>query len=272
MKSLQKTIEDFHEYVIGCKKDIQKEIAGPNRTFKQTRLDVYTSGYYLRLLEILANDFPALKKIVGDELFEHLGTAYLIRHPSRSFSVRHIGAQLEEFLESDASVEVFFNNEDIDLLMLLEMARFEWALESATVAKDGDQLTFAEVSAIAPEQWNSLKLSTHPSLTIHHFLYPIPAFWRHLLQGNPENPDLVINGKRTHWLIWRFNRQSYFRSVDDLQLEMIHLIQSGKDFSQICEALCEHLDEEKVIPFIAESLRVWIEEGIFSSFSVVDTP
>ena len=269
MTSLQDTIENFHAYIIEHNKKIQKEIAGPNLAFKKMRLAVYSDGYFLRLLEILANDFPAVKKIMGDDLFEELCGAYLAYYPSHSFSVRHIGAQLEKFLKEDAGIAIFANT-NIDSLMLVEMARFEWALESATVAKDGDQLTFAEVSIIAPEQWDSLKLSTHPSLVIHDFHYSIPAFWQHLLQTHPEKPILVPQEKQTHWLIWRFNRQSYFRSVDDLQLKMIHLIQSEKDFSQICEALCEHMDEEKIILFVAKSLRVWIEEGIFSSFSVLD--
>lgn len=257
MTSLRTTIENFHAYIMEKSVDIEQEIVGANQDFKDTRLGVYHEGYFLRLLDVLSRDFPAVKKLLGTEKFEELGCAYIRQSPSTYFSVRYVGAQFAQFLA---------DTPDLDPT-LAEMAQFEWALENVIDAKDAPAVTFEEMTTITPENWSILKFKIHPSLSLLPLHYPTPPLWQHILQ-NTEKPDMQRAKKPVHWLIWRFDRKSFFRPLDANQLFMIRSIQKGKTFSDVCTGLCKYLEEDKVISFAASTLRTWITEGIFSAFMI----
>src|SRR5580698_3157980 len=100
MTSLRETIEGFHAYILEKDSAIEKNIVGDTSDFKHTRLGVYQEGYFLRLLEILGKEFPAVKRLAGDEQFDQLGRNYILSFPSHSYSVRYVGQHFSEFLAS----------------------------------------------------------------------------------------------------------------------------------------------------------------------------
>lgn len=257
MTSLRTTIENFHDYIMEKSTEIEQEIVGVDPNFKDVRLAVYHEGYFLRLLGGLSRDFPAVKKLLGEDTFEELGCAYIRRFPSTHFSVRYLGQHFAQFLADSPGIDP----------TVPEMAAFEWALESVIDAKDAPALTFEEMTTITPENWSILKFKTHPSLKIIPLHYPTPTLWQHLLHA-AEKPAIHRQKRPVHWLIWRFNCKSYFRSLDANQLFMMRNIQKGKTFSDVCTGLCKYLEEEKIISFAASTLRAWITEGIFSAFMI----
>ena len=62
------------------------------------RLNVYASGYRMRLLECLSADFPALEQFLGKDLFRRFGEAFLNEHPSRSYTLSELGTPFADFL------------------------------------------------------------------------------------------------------------------------------------------------------------------------------
>jgi len=63
------------------------------------RLELYHRQYWYRVLDSLAEDFPVLRRMAGDELFWELIEQYLLGRPSRSFTLRHLGEEFAGFLE-----------------------------------------------------------------------------------------------------------------------------------------------------------------------------
>ena len=62
------------------------------------RLELYHRQYWFRLLDSIDEDFPALKRLLGKENFWRLIEAYLEPVPSRSFTLRHLGSGLADFM------------------------------------------------------------------------------------------------------------------------------------------------------------------------------
>src|SRR5947207_3445643 len=62
------------------------------------RLEIYNRQYWWRLMSSLAEDFPGLQAILGNRRFEALCEAYLVARPSRSFTLRNLGRDLEPWL------------------------------------------------------------------------------------------------------------------------------------------------------------------------------
>src|SRR5579863_113528 len=51
------------------------------------RIEIYSTMYYLRLVEILEGDFQAVRHAVGEERFTELARDYITEHPSRYYDL-----------------------------------------------------------------------------------------------------------------------------------------------------------------------------------------
>lgn len=71
---------------------------GPSLTSAE-RLELYHRQYWFRILDSLAEDFPVLRRMAGDEIFWELIEAYLLERPSRSFTLRHLGEAFADFID-----------------------------------------------------------------------------------------------------------------------------------------------------------------------------
>ena len=56
------------------------------------RLEIYNRQYWFRVLGGMAEDFPGLRAVLGEQRFESMCKAYLTECPSRSFTLRNLGA------------------------------------------------------------------------------------------------------------------------------------------------------------------------------------
>ncbi|RYD86949.1 MAG: DUF2063 domain-containing protein, partial [Sphingobacteriales bacterium] len=96
----------------------------------QTRLNVYSQGYIARLLDCLYADYPACKKFMGDEVFNSFARAYLMYHPSTSFTLYDLGKAFPDFL--DKTKPKFDDGTDTAYFDIpAELARLERAKQHA---------------------------------------------------------------------------------------------------------------------------------------------
>ncbi len=71
----------------------------PNQVLSAAeRLELYHRQYWYRILDSLAEDFPVLRKMSGDQVFWDLIEQYLLTRPSQSFTLRHLGEGFAVFL------------------------------------------------------------------------------------------------------------------------------------------------------------------------------
>ena len=102
-------------------------IAPNSRLTAFERLEIYNRQYWYRVLGALAEDFPALRALVGERRFEALSIAYLAEHPSRSFTLRNLGSKLPEWLAAHPEHTGRRHRLAVDL------ARIEWALSKRSM-------------------------------------------------------------------------------------------------------------------------------------------
>jgi len=98
------------------------EFIRPNaRLTSVERLEFYSRSYWFRVLDSLADDFPGLRAILGQFAFNRLSRAYLTDCPSRSFTLRNLGARLEGWLRTNQCYAGHMPS------LALDMAKLEWA-------------------------------------------------------------------------------------------------------------------------------------------------
>ncbi|HSC46448.1 MAG TPA: DNA-binding domain-containing protein, partial [Gammaproteobacteria bacterium] len=145
MSALLKLERSFQDCVLAGNHDMAGQVVGTASASAEERVGIYVDAYRLRLLEILEDNYPGLRVLVGDEVFDRLGRSYIDAHPSIHPSVRWFSRHLEEFLKTTAPYAGH--------PYLAEMAAFEWAQSMVFDAADAAQVAIEEMTVVAPDQW-----------------------------------------------------------------------------------------------------------------------
>ncbi|HZR35974.1 MAG TPA: DNA-binding domain-containing protein [Nevskia sp.] len=218
-----------------------------------TRLAVYADAYRLRLLEVLGNDYPALRAVAGVERFEALGRAYIEAHPSDTPSVRWFGRHLPEFLRSGGG-------ERHELLA--ELAAFEWAQGEVFDAPDAPALELAAVAAVPPESWPEMRLLLQPALRRLDLRWNVTE----LVQAQEAQRDLPQarrSADAVHWLLWRdAGLDIRWRSLGEDEAAALDAARDGASFGAVCELLCQWVQAEDAAMHAAGLLKRWIFDGL----------
>jgi hypothetical protein len=145
------------------------------------RLDVYRSAYRSRLVECLADDYPALRHALGEEAFERLCHAYIAAHPSRSPSLNVFGRLLPRFVRGHDALQGGF---------LSDLARLEWALVEAVHAPSSDAVSPEVVAQVPTEAWEGVRLLPCVWYAWLDFDYPADAYYQAFREDlDPALPD-----------------------------------------------------------------------------------
>jgi hypothetical protein len=126
------------------------------------RLEIYNRQYWYRILSALAEDFPALRAVVGSDAFDALSVAYLTAHPSHSFSLRNLGSKLPDWLASNPGFAGRRHR------LAVDVARIEWAFVESFDSADHDPLTLGQIATLDA----SSRLALQPHLQLIGLDYP----------------------------------------------------------------------------------------------------
>jgi hypothetical protein len=126
------------------------------------RLEIYNRQYWYRVLSALAEDFPALRAVVGSTAFEALSIAYLTAHPSKSFSLRNLGSKLADWLAANPQYAGRRHR------LAVDVTRIEWAFVESFDNADHDPLTLEQIATLDA----SSRLALQPHLQLITLDYP----------------------------------------------------------------------------------------------------
>jgi hypothetical protein len=138
-------------------------VAPNSRLTPFERLEIYNRQYWFRVLGALAEDFPALRSVVGGRAFEAMSVAYLTAYPNRSFTLRNLGSHFGDWLAANPQ----FAGRRARLAE--DVARIEWAFVEAFDNAEREPLTLEEISTLDGDS----RLSLQPHLRLIELEYPI---------------------------------------------------------------------------------------------------
>ena len=251
MSDLGELQEDFTRYLLDQPNAMAERAQGSRRADVGLMLNVYRHAYAARLLEVLATDYPKLKALAGEAMFDQLGRAYIAAHPSRSFSARWFGGELPGFLAATSP----FSEQPA----LAAMATFEWALATAFDAADAPAEPLAALAAVPPTAWPGMRLHPHPTLVRIDLVVDVPGVWRRLDRGEAAGAIPEATGAPAAWLVWRIGLDVKFRALPADEAWAIDAMRRGEDFAAICEGLCGFVEPDRAAFRAAELVKTWIE-------------
>lgn len=209
--------------------DEEAVISDEGKASRIARLNVYNTGYILRLLECLSADFPVLQKFVGDEVFYGFAKASLVWSPPVSYTLYDLGKNFIAFL--DATRPVSSDNPMMDLP--IELAKLERAKQEAMRAEGTE--TNAQQTDVAIEdilwQPHNIIISTPPCLRLLELKFPLKRFFEAVLKEESYNlPEL----KPTYIAV---SRKHYRITMQELTDWQYHFLLSCKEPVSLMEAI-----------------------------------
>lgn len=227
-------------------------------------LGVYEHAYTARLLDVLAEDFPALHTLLGDERFAEVTRTYVGANPSRHPSIRWLGARLPSWI---ATTEPWSEHPE-----LADMAGFEWALGLAFDAPDAPALSFDALAAVSPEAWHAIGFVFHPSLQRIDLTRDVVPFRQAVAAArDPEAAPGPLGGPEP-WAAWRDPASLTVRydRLDSDEAAALDAARTGVGFGGLCERVAETGAADTAAVRAATMLRGWIERGWISGLSGVN--
>ncbi len=249
------------------------------------RLEIYNIQYWLRVLDALREDFPALRAALGEARFEALARAYLAARPSRSFTLRNLGSGLPDFLARPSHRKWTTPH----TALAIDLARYEWA---QVVAFDEAELPPLAVEALtggeSPSDPGKLRLRLQPHLTLLALRHPVDAFVLALqhddrLRSEASNVRIAKKKKRERkpkrpplpkpeptWIaVHRSDNLLYSKRLDAESFRLLSALNAGRPLARACsDAFPKPLpkrapeDElERRSRVIRDGFRLWGELG-----------
>lgn len=253
LASLQR---DFQAYVLEGGGRVVKAIKAESADAAAAGLQVYARAYELRLIEVLRADFPALRKIAGEELFDALARWYIRDHPSRSRNARWFACRFPDFVASRLA--------SLPHPAIAEMARFEWALGLAFDASDEPPLRLDRLAAIRGEELAAASFRLHPSVQRTRLLWNVPALWTALEEDLETPPPLEAAPETVSWIVWRPETTSRFRALEVDESIALDALAAGRSFADACELLGQRIGAAEVPARAAQLMRRWIDEEVIA--------
>jgi len=259
MNNLMNLQNKFQSYLINSDCDINADIEETKKVSATTRLQIYSNAYRFRLIEALSSNYPILQKFLGEVLFQELALHYIDAYPSTFRSIRWFGDKLENFLREHDEYNAF--------PYLAELSKLQWRMTLTFDALDRELIDMEAVMQIPQDDWVRMQFILHPSVYILDFQWNVIQIWKNLSQDNsPDEPlkyDISIP-----YIFWRKDLINQYCSLPQDECYAIESVIKGHTFGEICEGLCQWVDEQDAALRAASLLKGWISSGLISAIEI----
>lgn len=216
------------------------------------RLELYHRQYWFRVLDSVAEDFPIIRKMAGDEVFWDLMENYLQSCPSESFTLRHLGRKMSEFAAT------WHRLDEPQRLWFSAIAKLEYSYMEIFEA--------AEWEPVSPEKLPIAELGLQPHVVL--LKLPVPAdlceTWDEFLPVAEEPVWLAV---------WRGEKRGRLQCrLDEVEFELLQRLQTGGKLTDLfAEPASREPTPEEISTWFANwQSRGWIAEK--PSAEMIDFP
>lgn len=256
MPGLREIQQAFAEGVIEGRDQGAVAMIAPERTALRS-LALYRRLIRTNYTQVLKVTYPIVSRLVGERDFGILAKGYLRRHPSTSGDLFPYGRHLPTFLRSiEAPV------------LLVEMARLEWACHEVHEAADSPTLSEMQLRAIASV--NPSRVTAQLCAASRLLLFPFPVY-RVWLALQPDaqittDLDLSLPEEETGVIVTRVAGKVQVSSLNTLGFRLLEAMSRGVDLASIEQMVVDADPEFDLSRFVTDLLK----QPIITGFAVRD--
>jgi len=220
------------------------------------RLSVYRNTSRTALTNTLRLNFPAVRRLVGEDFFEAAADTFITREPPHTAWLDLYGGEFPEFLQCFEPAT--------GLIYLPDVARLERAVGHAFHAVDAKPLEYSELLDVAPSAQGRVRFTPHPSVSLVFSPYPVDAIWRSVLaQDDVALAAIDLTGGAVRLLVERRAGEIEVTRMDERQWKFAEVLFTGHSLSAAL-VMADH-------PDATTWLAAHLAAGHFSDFTLSDS-
>jgi Putative DNA-binding domain len=238
--------------------EVERRLVPGPRLGAAERLAIYQRSYVLRLLQCLAEQFPALCHALGRPLFDDFAREYLCEHPSDSYTLYALGRRLPAWLEAsrpDRERPPEAREDWIDFMV--DLASYERELFGLFDAPGHEGAPWPSLEI------DDAQLVLQPCFALAEHRYPVAWYYHEVRAGRGP----VFPPRRTSYVA--IARRDYLTSTFPLSALQYGFLRALERTGSVPRALAEvAASEGRPLADVERSWstevrRAWIEAGLF---------
>jgi len=234
----------------------ERLVRGDQRLSALARVDVYADMYFYRIRDCLAEDFSAVRAVLGEAAFHNLVTDYLIAYPPSHFSLRYAGQHLPGFLDGYPGARQW--------PFASALAALEWSILDAFDAPDAEPLDASMLREVPEAHWPQLRFRLTPSLRILQTSWPVDAILQRVQGGEPLDD---IASQPTATRVWRQELRVFHRAMDAIETASLTAVARELPFETVCEEIVACVGAVPGIERAYALIANWLDDALLTGFS-----
>ena len=224
MPSLADVQGRVRDTILGADATPLNGIVADDRLGFARRLSVYRNNTTILLSDALAANFPIVRELVGEQFFANLGRGFVRTHPPTSPCLHEYGGDFADFIERFPGVS--------ELPYLPDVARLEWAVNTALYAEDVVPLTPERLAGVSADDYARLTFARHPAMQIVTSAYPLHAIWALHQPDAGEDLRVDLNAGGENVLITRPGVDVLIAKIDHATAALIQGLADGATLAE----------------------------------------
>ena len=174
--------KSFAEALLKKSVAVPTELTSYSEVQPSERFNIYRNNVHVSLIDAMADKYPVVLKLVGEEFFRGLARTYIRSEPPTTPLIIDYGKSFPDFLKTFEHVQ--------DVPYLSDVARLERLQLEAYHAADATSLGVVELATIDPEGIGGIRFQLHPSLRVMKSDFAVASIWEINISGQSMS-DLV---------------------------------------------------------------------------------
>ena len=220
------------------------------------RLQIYRHHVMTSLTDVLQATFPVICRLVHERFFRYAADAYIRQHPPEAPCLFEYGAHFPAFLATFPPCR--------HLEYLADVARLEWALNTAMHAEVCTHLDPAALGGLAPHEVGRLTLQFDSSVTLLDSPWPLDQIWRVHQTDEEMHAPVDLNAGGVSLEVRRWEDDAGFRRLDPAIYTFRTTLAAGHTLAMAAEAALATSQEFDCV----EALHGLLTDGIIIGFTL----
>lgn len=237
------------------KTGVLQYMRGHSDAIKIRRMDIYRNNVFYSLGTALAELYPVVKKLTGDDFFNATAHAFLHNYPPRQAAMVRFGEEFPDFLQKFEHT--------VSLPWLANVGRLELMWHQSYHAADANSLTAEDFAAIPMDRLVNIRLELHPSIKLLDSRYPVLQIWQANQKANGSDEIIDLDSGGDSVCIYRLNNEVIMKKQDLPSCILLMALGEGETLGDAVLAAQAIQPEYTPTGFFAQCIK----EGFFTKIN-----
>jgi len=217
----------------------------------------YRDSVIAGIIEALAISYPVVKKLVGEQFFNHIAQKFIQLNRSLSPDLNNYGYQFSDFINTLKSTD--------SVPYLTDIAKLEWAWQKII---NGDNIKPGNLhllSNLNEQQNEKLKFELTPHTSLIQSKFPIQQIWQVNQKESLFETEIQLTDNEIYLLIWRNELDMNITPIGNEQWDFLFLIHQDILFTDICQKFNELYPQHDIGALLTQC----IQSGWIYSYKII---